>query len=96
MSRKSGRPRLRSPSRRSLLLFGGCAMTALAIAGAASAKTAKSAVAFQTHPNGKAACGRCTSYLASADPNRAGACKIVDGDIPADAWCELYAQKAGA
>ena len=78
-----------------MLLLGGCAIAAFAFASSASAKTAKSAVGFQAHPNGKFSCGSCTSFLPSQDPNKAGACKIVDGDIPPDGWCVLYAQKVG-
>jgi hypothetical protein len=83
-----------APTRRTLLVLS--LGTGLTLGGATAvlAKTPKSAVGYQTHPNGANACASCASFLPAADPARPGACKIVDGEIPPTGWCALYARKA--
>jgi hypothetical protein len=81
------------PSRRGML-----AGTALAFGVAAAGVTAGPALAqqkisqanakYQDHPNGEARCDQCLQFQA---PN---SCKLVDGEIKPDGWCQLFAPKS--
>lgn len=83
-----------SPARRHLLIGGGTfALAALASASPAAAKTAKAEVQYQLKPQGKYSCGGCTSFIPGADPTGPGTCKIVEGAIPQDGWCILFAAR---
>jgi hypothetical protein len=82
------------PTRRHLLAIGLGVGAALAGAATAQAKTPRSAVGFQTHPNGTSACATCTSFIPATDPAQPGSCKIVEGEIPPTSWCALYARRS--
>ena len=43
---------------------------------------------YQTTPKGSAKCAACTQFQA---PN---ACKLVEGDINPEGWCQLYTPRA--
>jgi len=55
--------------------------------GAAQAKVAQNAVAYQDKPKGTQRCDGCSLFQA---PN---ACKVVDGAISPQGWCSLYSAK---
>jgi hypothetical protein len=77
-------------SRRSLLRGVAAAGSATALAvsvEAAMAKTAQSAVAYQTSPNGDRSCAICTNFQPPSD------CKLVEGPISPGGWCKLWAKK---
>jgi hypothetical protein len=81
-------------SRRHLLIGGGTlAIGALALAAPAVAKTAKTDVQYQLQPQGKNSCGGCTSFIPGEDASGPGTCKIVEGSIPRNGWCILFAAK---
>ncbi len=58
---------------------------------AASAKIAKAAAGYQYAPKGDRRCGLCASFIPGADPAGPGLCKLVEGDIPPNGWCQLFA-----
>jgi hypothetical protein len=77
-------------SRRALL--GGAAMAlsvpVLAIdVKAAMAKTAQSAVAYETSPKNGHSCGNCMNFEPPSS------CKLVEGAISPSGWCKLWAEK---
>jgi hypothetical protein len=55
---------------------------------AQSAKAAPSSVGYQTKPNNGQQCSGCVQFVAPS------ACKIVDGTISPNGWCELYSPKS--
>jgi hypothetical protein len=88
-----------NPSRRALIGRGAALLTfGVAMAGAvkasAAASTSKADVKYQFMPNGKAHCGLCQSFIPpSGGGSGAGTCKIVEGPIPQDGWCQLFSAK---
>ena len=87
----SGRPDAGGISRRAWL--GGAAMVvgvgACLASTAASAKTAQADAKYQDSPKGQSKCGTCAQFQ---PPD---ACKLVDGKISENGWCQLYTPKAG-
>ncbi len=79
-------------SRRSVLT-GTAVVLGLAASGAAASRASaqqkiKQADAkYQDHPNGTQKCDGCVQFQA---PN---ACKIVDGTISPDGWCQFFGAK---
>ena len=70
---------------------GGTAIATLArfkpAAADATAKMTQKDVAYQRTPHGGQACVTCANFESPA------ACKVVDGQISAAGWCELYLKK---
>lgn len=60
---------------------------ALVSAGAAQAKVSQSTAGYQPTPKGAARCDNCNYWVA---PN---GCRMVDGQIAAQAWCKFYVKK---
>ncbi len=54
-------------------------------------KAAKSALQYQTRPNGDSMCANCANYIPPKTPDSAGRCTIVAGDIDPEGWCLAYA-----
>ena len=75
-------------SRRRFLGLAGIGLVAgtLAQVRRAEAKTAKAAARYQDNPNGDKSCANCRLFLADS-----GTCRVVDGDISADAYCRFWA-----
>jgi hypothetical protein len=77
-------------SRRALLRQAVSAAATAAIlceeAGRAAAviKISKAAVAYQDQPNGDKECGKCAQFQPPA------ACKLVDGNISPQGYCQLF------
>jgi hypothetical protein len=90
----------RRPTRRACFGLVGFALaaapTALAAGSvqAATAKVAKADVGYQYAPHGDQRCGLCISFIADGNPGGPGSCKIVDGAIPPNGWCTLYAKRS--
>jgi hypothetical protein len=89
-----------APDRRRLIKAGAmAALIGAALAGgsalAQGAKTPKSQVKYQFTPQGDGSrCGLCTSFIPPADGGPGpGSCKIVDGPIPQNGWCVLFAHR---
>lgn len=79
-------------SRRAWL--GGAAMIAgfgatCLMAASASAKTPQVTAKYQDKPQGSAKCSGCSQFEAPES------CKLVDGKISPEGWCQLYTPKAG-
>jgi len=51
-------------------------------------KVSQASVHYQTQPKGEQKCSTCTNFIA---PN---SCKLVDGQISPEGWCNLWAKKA--
>jgi hypothetical protein len=80
----------RCASRRDALALLGAG--SLLIAGATPAfasKMAQAAVGYQATPKGDRQCSNCNFFVSPSS------CKVVDGTVGADAWCKLWAKKAG-
>lgn len=58
---------------------------------AASGTASKAALQYQDHPKGMSACANCANFIPGKDPDAAGRCIIVAGDISPKAWCLAYA-----
>ena len=77
-------------------LEGGALVLAITLIGlsrarAASAKLTKAAASYQYTPKGDQRCGLCASFIPGPDPGGPGLCKMVEGDIPPNGWCQLFA-----
>jgi hypothetical protein len=86
------------PTRRRMvrgLAFGATAAPLLALAGAATAEPAsvKTQVKFQNTPKGPDRCADCVSFIAGATSGAPGTCKAVQGAIPQNGWCLLFARR---
>jgi high potential iron-sulfur protein len=86
------------PQRRGL--FKAAAVTVILGAGLAAtqaraaATTPKSDVKYQNTPNGEQHCSVCASFIADpAGGGGPGTCKIVQGPIPQNGWCVLFAAR---
>lgn len=77
-------------SRRTVL--GGAAMVGVGavclMSTGAAAKTSQSDAKYQDKPQGSSKCGSCSQFV-SPD-----SCKLVDGKISENGWCQLYTPKA--
>lgn len=51
-------------------------------------KVSQASVQYQTQPKGEQKCSTCANFIA---PN---SCKLVDGQISPEGWCNLWAKKA--
>ena len=77
-------------SRRTVLLAAAAATPVLALmTTGAEAKMAQAAVKYQTTPKDGKQCDGCNFFVA---PN---SCKMVDGEIAAAGYCNLWVKKAG-
>lgn len=56
---------------------------------AAPAKVSKASVQYQTAPKGDQKCADCLHFIAESNT-----CKLVEGDISANGWCQLWARRA--
>jgi hypothetical protein len=87
---------MRATRRRWLLGAGltlAAAPLALATRASAAATTPKSDVKYQFTPNGEQHCSLCASFIAGDSPGGPGTCKIVEGPIPQNGWCQLYSKR---
>ena len=77
------------PSRRAmiagLLLGTGLAGGAAAAAADPPPKRSQAEARYQDHPKDIQSCGLCTLFVAP------DGCKVVDGKVSADGWCQLFA-----
>jgi hypothetical protein len=68
----------------------GCTFAALRYEQAfAQRKMAKNEARYQDQPNGQQSCAMCASFLPPA------ACKIVQGDISPNGWCNQFQPRTG-
>lgn len=64
------------------------ASSANAAAPAAAGKASQASVQYQMQPKGEQKCGKCQHFIAESNT-----CKLVDGQISPEGWCQLFAQK---
>ena len=64
-------------------LIGGA--TLLQRTAAAQTKSSQAEAKYQATPKGEAKCANCTYFEAGSK-----SCKVVDGTVAAEGWCELY------
>lgn len=64
------------------------ASSANAAAPAAAGKAPQASVQYQTKPKGEQKCGKCQHFIAESNT-----CKLVDGQISPEGWCQLFSQK---
>jgi hypothetical protein len=67
----------------------------LVLAGRAAAEPAngKADVKFQNTPRDTARCADCVSFIPGATSGAPGTCKAVQGVIPQNGWCVLFARR---
>ncbi len=89
------------PHRRRLLrqgaaLFAFGAGLTVAAGSAAASKVSKEFVKYQYSPKDSARCGVCASFIppAGGSANEAGSCKIVEGAILQNGWCQVFSRPA--
>jgi hypothetical protein len=70
---------------RAIVLVGAGAVCSISTS--AMAKTSQQAAKYQSEPKGELKCGTCAHFEA---PN---SCKLVDGNISENGWCQLYTPK---
>ena len=78
------------------LIGAAAAVPVLAAATAGSAAgpaNAKADVKFQFTPKGADRCGDCVSFIPGATSGAPGTCKAVQGTIPQNGWCVLFARR---
>jgi len=76
-------------SRRSVVMAAAAAAPLLVMSGTgAQAKETQTAVRYQDSPKDGRQCSGCNNFL---PPN---SCKLVDGVISPNGWCQLWAKKA--
>ena len=90
---KGAQPNLHS--RRSVLWAAGVLPGALAAGAAAAAEpaNAKADVKYQFTPKGADRCGECVSFVPGDTGGGPGTCKLVQGPIPQNGWCVLFARR---
>jgi hypothetical protein len=83
------------PTRRTVLRAAGVLPAALAArpAAAAGPANAKADVKYQFTPKGADHCGACVSFLAGESTGGPGTCRLVQGPIPQNGWCVLFARR---
>jgi hypothetical protein len=59
----------------------------------AQAKSSKSQVKYQSHPNGTQKCSGCRFFHPGKTASANGTCSIVEGAISPNGWCIAYAAK---
>lgn len=71
-------------------LVAGCALCLPEAGLAQSGKVSKTQAKYQDTPKGEQSCAKCLHFLA-ADSS----CKIVEGKVSPQGWCQLWAAKQG-
>lgn len=71
-----------------IALFSSPAISADAVAPAATKKVVKASVQYQAQPKGELKCSKCANYIAESKT-----CKLVDGPISPEGWCSLWTKK---
>ena len=84
---------MRDVTRRSLIRGATLAGSAVALGIFASAsaqtKASKQQAKYQDQPKGGQRCSGCLNFMPPAS------CRVVDGTISPDGWCQLFAAKSG-
>ncbi|SDG83282.1 high-potential iron-sulfur protein [Nitrosomonas sp. Nm132] len=59
-----------------------------------AAKASKEAMQYRNNPNGKEKCSNCMQFIPGKTPEVSGECKVVEGSISPEGWCNAYAPKS--
>ena len=80
---------------RGLGVAGACVLgIALDAPDAAAAKSAKTALLYQDHPNDGKRCGECKFFTSSGNDASPGTCALVEGMIDRNGWCMAYSPRS--
>lgn len=71
------------------LLATGCALFLPRLSRAQTSKISKVQAHYQDHPKDDQRCSNCMHFIAP------DSCKLVEGNISADAWCTFWVKKPG-
>lgn len=83
----------RKDALKTLIVLPALAGLAASVTAAADAKTSKSALKYQDHPNGKQKCSGCSLFIPGKTAKADGQCKVVAGSISPNGWCTAFAPK---
>ena len=89
----------RSVSRRSFIgsaaLLAGAAASGLVVSRHARAqqKVPQASVNYQDKPSGNQKCSTCLQFVPGSSPTANGTCKVVDGAISPNGWCQIWVAK---
>jgi High potential iron-sulfur protein len=90
----------RSVSRRSFigsaaLLAGAAAASGLVVSPHARAqqKVPQASVKYQDKPSGNNKCSNCLQFVPGSSPTANGTCKVVDGAVSPNGWCQIWVAK---
>lgn len=59
-----------------------------------AAKTSKESVQYRDKPNGKDQCSNCMQFIPGKTLDANGECRVVEGNISPNGWCNAYAAKS--
>ncbi|HEY2476004.1 MAG TPA: hypothetical protein VGI19_14535 [Candidatus Cybelea sp.] len=86
------------PARRAflegLIILPALAVLLPATAAADSSKASKSAMHYQSSPNGTMQCSGCKFFIPGADAKSDGTCQVVDGSISPSGYCQAFSAKS--
>jgi hypothetical protein len=71
-------------------LAAGCMMCLPAVGHAQSGKVSKAQAKYQDKPKGNQDCAKCMQFVAADN-----SCKVVEGKVSPQGWCQLWAAKQG-
>lgn len=86
-------PTRRRLARDFVLVTAAVPILTLADAAGAQPANAKGDVRFQNTPKGADRCADCVSFIVGATSGGPGTCKAVQGPIPQNGWCVLFARR---
>ena len=72
------------------VLAAGCMLGLPAVSRAQSGKVSKAQAKYQDKPKGNQNCAQCMHFVAADN-----SCKVVEGKISPQGWCQLWAAKQG-
>lgn len=76
-----------------LVVLPGLAGLLTARVSADASKAQKSAMHYQSTPNGSMQCSGCKFFIPGSDPKGDGTCQVVDGAISPNGYCMAYSAK---
>ena len=59
----------------------------------AQQKVPQASVKYQDKPNGDQKCSTCLQFIPGSSPTAKGSCKVVDGAIDPNGWCQIWVKK---
>lgn len=59
----------------------------------AQQKVPQASVKYQDKPNGDQKCSNCLQFVPGSSPTAKGTCKVVDGAVDPNGWCQIWVKK---